>query len=303
MQKTDIILVIILLIVLWTIIEQKRLIVTKYIVASKKLPIEFDNTNFVVLSDLHNYKFGNHNERLVKKIESLSPDYIIIAGDMINKQNSCYPSNAFSLIEKLARKYTIYYAYGNHEQRLDKQLSKRHTKDKDSNVLKQIAIRETWFEFRRKLLDLGVIFLDNKSTKIHRKNEKVSITGLSIGREFFTRQNNPAMEEGYLADLVGEVRNEDYQILIAHNPVYFKEYAKWGADLTISGHLHGGLIRLPGVGGLISPQVKFFPKYNAGNFTEKGQQLVVSRGLGSHSMMPRVFNAPEIVLLKMKSEE
>ncbi|MDD3174462.1 MAG: metallophosphoesterase [Herbinix sp.] len=284
----------IMIFIIWTVIEQKQLVTTKYVVASAKLPKALNSTSFVVLADLHNYNFGKNNERLVKRIDELSPEFIIIAGDMINKSAACYPSNVFRLLEQLAKRYKIFYAYGNHEQRMDRIL--------EMNI-NQNDLSSTWVEFKKILTNLGVIFLDNKSTVFIKNKEKLRITGVSIGREYFIRGKIPAMEEGYIRSLIGEKTKKEYQILIAHNPVYFSEYANWGADLTISGHLHGGLVRLPGVGGVISPQVKLFPKYNSGNFAENGQQMVVSRGLGSHSMMPRVFNAPEIVYITMKNQD
>lgn len=293
MQTGFIIIGIILLFVIWALIERKQLVITKYSVDSKRLPKEFDGTNFVVLADLHNYVFGEKNERLVKRIEELAPEFIVIAGDMINKRNSCYPSHAFSLLEQLAGKYKIYYAYGNHEQRMDKLI----TENKDQSMA---CISSTWIEYKELLRKMKVIFLNNESSFLIKNNKTMMITGVSIEQKFFERNKIPNMEANYLNSLLGHKPEADYQLLIAHNPVYFTNYTKWGADLTISGHLHGGLVRLPGVGGVISPQVKFFPKYNAGNFSEMGQEMIVSRGLGSHSNMPRLFNIPEIVYVTLK---
>lgn len=284
--------------ILWTAIEQKQLATTKYVVASDRLPQTLNNTSFVVLADLHNYNFGTNNERLVRRIDKLSPEFIIVAGDMINKSVACYPSNAFSLLEQLAKKYKIYYAYGNHEQRIE------NIRKIGNEYLSEAQIKScsTWVEYKEKLEKLNVTFLDNQSI-IHTKNkEKFRITGVSIDKMYFERSKIPPMAEDYLKLLIGEKQDDNYQILIAHNPVYFERYSSWGADLTISGHLHGGLVRLPGVGGVISPQVRLFPKYNAGNYAENGQQMVVSRGLGSHSGMPRVLNVPEIVLITLKNK-
>lgn len=293
MQTGHIVLGIIVVIIIWAIIEQKQLVTTKYSVESSRLPKAFDNTNIVVLADLHNYKFGKNNVRLAKQIDKLSPEFIVIAGDMINKKDSCYPSNAFDLLDQLSKKYKIFYAYGNHEQRLERLITENKGNDLD-------VACSTWIEYKKLLIAKGIVFLDNEGVTVHKKKESLEIIGISIGQKFFERHIIPEMEEGYLTSLIGTSKEGSFRILIAHNPVYFPDYAKWGADLTISGHLHGGLVRLPGIGGLISPQVKFFPKYNAGNFTEDGQQMVVSRGLGSHSYMPRLFNAPEIVQITMK---
>jgi predicted MPP superfamily phosphohydrolase len=82
--------------------------------------------------------------------------------------------------------------------------------------------------------------------------------------------------------------------------MYFKEYIGWRADLVLSGHVHGGLVRLPFIGGVISPQVRLFPKYDAGLFSEQGYNMVVSRGLGTHSYMPRFFNPPQLLVIKIK---
>lgn len=306
MQTGLIIIGLILILILWTAIEQKQLVITKYIVASKKLPKAFHETRLVILADLHNYNFGRENDRLVKRIEELKPDYILIAGDMINKRVESYPSHAFHLLEKLAEKYGIYYAYGNHEQRMELLLEERAaeaSEGKEGKASAQDMQCTAWMDYKKILKDMGVIFLDNESTYLHRDKQKLRITGVSIGKEFFMKGRLTVMEEQYLTALLGTVPQEDYQLLLAHNPLYFQNYADWGADLTVSGHLHGGLVRLPGVGGVLSPQVRFFPKYNAGNFTSKGQEMVVSRGLGSHSMMPRLFNIPEIVSITLKSEE
>ena len=89
-----------------------------------------------------------------------------------------------------------------------------------------------------------------------------------------------------------------YSILLAHNPLYYPAYRDWGADLTLSGHVHGGIIRIPGKGGLLSPDVTFFPKYDGGHFRENGKDLIVSRGLGNHFLV-RVMNPPELLVVTL----
>ena len=85
--------------------------------------------------------------------------------------------------------------------------------------------------------------------------------------------------------------------MLAHHPAYFDAYASWGADLTLSGHLHGGMIRLPFVGGLVSPQMRLFPKYDKGLYTKKGKKLIVSAGLANHTVNIRINNPPELVVI------
>lgn len=291
---------IILFLILWAKIELKLLVLTCYRVVAKTLPKQFSGTSFVVLADLHNNSFGRMNERLIKKIHKLSPDFILVAGDNINKKEQAYPSNGFYLLERLVKDFSVYYAYGNHEQKLER-LPSLYADAEEDSAWKNLY--STWVECKERLKKAGVIFLDNESAVIERQGAKLRITGISIGAEYFSMNSAQMMPVSYIENLIGKCQGEGYQLLIAHNPVFFKQYAAWGADLTVSGHLHGGMVRLPGVGGMISPQAKFFPKYHCGKFTEKGKEMIVSRGLGSHSVMPRLFNIPELVYVTLETEQ
>lgn len=100
--------------------------------------------------------------------------------------------------------------------------------------------------------------------------------------------------------LIGEADENSFEILIAHNPVYAEEYAKWGADIILSGHLHGGIVRIPFWRGVVSPQISLFPKYSGGNYQIGDSNLIVSRGLGMHTIKIRLFNEAEVVVLDIK---
>lgn len=292
--------ILILFYVTWASFDQKMLVTTEYQIVSPKIGREFNGTGFIVLADLHNHGFGKDNERLLHKIYKLSPDFILIAGDMVNKKEPCLPGNAFTLLEQLSKRYPVYYSYGNHEQRLE-QLGKEINETSD---LKLKETYSTWIEYKNRLIKNNVTFLDNESVVIMKTNERIRISGVSLDRSFFEKFSLTNMPKDYLSSLLGNRREniEDYQILIAHNPFYFREYAYWGADLILSGHLHGGIIRIPGFRGIISPQVRLFPKYDAGRFTEAGHDMIVSRGLGSHSFMLRMFNPPELIFVRLLSD-
>ncbi len=324
MEANQIIIALILLILIWTLIEQKLLITSRYQIKSQGLPKEWDGTNIVVLADLHNCSFGKNNERLVKRIDKLAPDYILVVGDMINKRAASYPSNSFLLLESLAKKYKIYYSYGNHEQKLDdyekaidqvtsedaklpsKQLQSNGQSTtatgENSNLEQPKELYSSWLKYRNNLTQRNINFLDNKSVSLTKKGASIRITGFSMSLEYFERHKMLELSQSYLKESIGENRKNEYQILMAHHPFYFKDYAAWGADLVVSGHVHGGMVRLPGIGGLLSPQAKFFPKYQSGLYKENSKVMVVSRGLGSHSIMPRLFNIPEIVFLRLEKE-
>lgn len=308
---------IIIILVLWARIEEKLIMTTTYHIPSKNLGKEFDNTAFVVLADLHNKSFGKENKVLIQKINKLKPDFIVIAGDMITKRYSCLPSNAFSLVEGLAKKYKIYYAYGNHEQYMELLSSKNEDMDKElklnqkpnqieePNHIEELNHNQelyySWVQYKEELSNLGVIFLDNKDITIMKNKDKICISGITLNKEYYEWKATTEMQQGHLNTLL-QKREGAFQILVAHNPVYFKEYTNWGADLILAGHLHGGMVRLPFIGGLISPQAKFLPKYDAGKFTDNEQNMIVTRGVGSHSSMPRLFNPPELVYVKLSSK-
>jgi predicted MPP superfamily phosphohydrolase len=155
-------------------------------------------------------------------------------------------------------------------------------------------------EYKERLESLGVHFLVNEQVRISHMDENLVITGLVIGRKYFKKLKQPKLNTEYLQNLVGIADKQCYNILIAHNPVYFSNYIEWGADLIVSGHIHGGIIRLPAAGGVISPQYKFFPKYDAGKFETNERTMLVSRGLGLHTIKIRVFNRPELMVVTLE---
>ena len=135
------------------------------------------------------------------------------------------------------------------------------------------------------------------SVPFEKNGRKLMIAGYEAEISYFSRFNRkiPSLEE--LKSHLGEKDPETETVLLAHNPMFFSVYKEWGADLTFSGHLHGGYIRIPGIGGVISPQFQLFPKYDRGVFEEEGHTLCVSAGLGDHTISPRFFNPAELPIL------
>ena len=276
--------VILLIFTLYVIYENHHLEITHYTIRSKRIPKAFHGVKLVVLADLHNNKYGRDNIKLRNEINKIHPDYILVAGDMIVSSEPDNLSIPYNLLSELAKTYPVYYGLGNHEQRL---LPKENYQYKNYEL------------FKDNLQKLGVKFLENERVKVNRNGEEISITGLVIDMDYYKKLKQPEMYEGYVENLVGIPEKKCYNILIAHNPVYFKLYTKWGADLILSGHLHGGIIRLPGLGGFISPQYKFMPKYDAGLFEENEKVMLVSRGLGLHTIKLRVHNRPELMVVTL----
>ena len=152
--------------------------------------------------------------------------------------------------------------------------------------------------YMEELSQMGIEPLVNERAQLPDVN--VSVCGVAIGKEYYRRFHSRRMEPEYLTELLGEPSRDSYQILIAHNPEYFDAYAAWGADLVVSGHVHGGIMRLPFLGGVLSPNLTLFPKYDGGRFEQNGSVMLLSRGLGTHTIPLRIFNPGELPVIHMK---
>ncbi|MDD2973457.1 MAG: metallophosphoesterase [Lachnospiraceae bacterium] len=251
----------------------------EYTVSSPKI---HGNEKIIVLSDLHNQSYGKENEKLLQAIYAEDPDAIYVAGDMITSEVSASMENAISLMEKLAEKYPIYYGMGNHEYKLSM------FPEKFGNMY-QI--------YEDKMQKAGVRILRNEHIYLPESN--IDVCGLEIERTYFAKMQKKKMPEAYVEKLAGHPRRDAFQILIAHNPDYFPQYAAWGADLVLSGHIHGGIMRLPLLGGVISPTLQLFPHYDGGRFEEGTSTMILSRGLGMHTLHIRIFNPGELVVIHL----
>ncbi len=243
--------------------------VTFYQIRSDKVS---DNIRIVELADLHNNEFGKDNGDLVKKIAALHPDIIIYAGDMMNYKNSDY-SVIFDLSDKLCEIAPIYACYGNNE--LDQYLFK----DKS---------------FTKQLEEHNVELLSNEAMDVVVGRTTMQFIAISDGLEQFDVPTNNAKK--FIEKL--EPTN-DCRICLTHYPeLFFEKLQNRDIDIAFTGHAHGGQIRLPKIGGIYSTGEGFLPKLTSGvNEMEDGTQVVVSRGLGSHGILPRINNQPELVVV------
>lgn len=262
------------------IADSNRFVVAEHTITSAKIRKPY---TFVLLSDLHNKSYGKDNERLMEAIDRIQPDSVIVAGDMYTAEKGSGTDEALKLMERLAAKYPVYYGNGNHEQKTD--------------MLKEVY-GSLYVDYAKKLQKAGVHHLVNEHMILPGYN--IDLCGSMIGKEYFSRFNKYPMHESYLNNLLGEAKTEQYQILIAHNPDYFPNYAAWGADLVLSGHIHGGIINVPFLGGAVSPAVRLFPKYDGGLFQEGSSVMLLSRGLGTHTIPVRMFNPGELPVVHLK---
>ena len=233
------------------------------------------------LSDYHEAVNGKMNDRLISKAKELAPDLILIGGDMVNGKTAEEDIRpALGLINGLADVAPVYYAFGNHE--------KRMIEHSDGDGYH-------WDVYEREL-DPRVHCLVNESTEFGLPGGKVRIAGLDMAHPYFRRKGDALTKEaveGYL----GKAKKDLPLILLAHDPSWGKVYEAWGADLTLAGHYHGGVIRLPLIGGFISPKFALFPHYDYGYYKDGDGKMLVTNGLGQHTIPVRFCNIPEMVLV------
>lgn len=264
------------------LIDGNRFRTVHYTVESGKIKKEH---LFVVLSDLHNKEYGKGNHKLIRKIEEMSPEGILIAGDILTAKPEYSTEKASQLILHLSRKFPVCYGMGNHETRL---------------FLYPEVYGDMGKKYEETIGKAGVRLLKNESLILE---DNIIVSGLDLERKYYKRFKKREMEEEYLNRALGEKKEEMFQILLAHNPDYFEEYSSWGADLVLSGHIHGGVMRLPFLGGVVSPAVRFFPKYDGGMFWQNNSCMILSRGLGMHTIPIRIFNPGELVVLHLKPKK
>jgi uncharacterized protein len=239
------------------------------------------------LSDLHSKTFGRGNTRLIRQIRKADPHLLLMTGDMLNATDDD-GAVVIALIRSLGGRCPIYYSLGNHEQ-----LAKQYAGETGS---------QKYAAFLESLETLGVILLDNARAELFLQDTAVELYGFTLPLNYYTGDKvenflfERGLKEGTLEEYLGTPDPEALTILMAHSPKFFEEYREWGAHVTFSGHVHGGLIRIPGLGGLLAPQQGFFPEYSGGMYRREGQTLLVNRGKGSHLLNLRVNNRPHVVV-------
>lgn len=252
-------------------LDQQSRIQTETVQAdSPRLPAAFDGFRVVQVSDLHGREFGEGNERLLKAVADLSPDLIAITGDIIDD------AGQFSMIapvaEGLAAIAPTYYVTGNHEW----------------------AIREA-YTVKALLRECGVTVLSNQFITLERGGEQIVLAGIDDPNGPYDQKTPDELAEEISAAL-----GDPYVLLLAHRNEYYKVYERCGFDLTLCGHAHGGLIRLPFTDGLIGNDRRFFPDHTAGLYGLEDGALMVSRGLGNNTVpIPsfRLFNRPHLPVI------
>ena len=236
------------------------------------LPEGFDGCRIAVLSDLHGAEFGENNQELFAAVAQESPDYIVYLGDLEDHYRGPAAGYAETVAAGLTAIAPTYYVTGNHEW----------------GIGDVPALKET-------LAAHGVSALSNQFVPLERNGDIIVLAGIDDPNGY-ADQKTP--EE--VAAEVYAAYGDPFWVLLAHrNDRFESQYSLLGADLVLSGHGHGGIIRLPFTDGLLSTNRTFFPSYTAGLYEENGSCLFVTRGLGNSGPTFRLFNRPEVAVLTL----
>lgn len=282
LNKKSVLIVSVLIILclgIWTLWGNTALEVNEYEIVSDRIPEAFSGFRIAQVSDLHNAEFGEGNEKLIELLSQTDPDMIVITGDLIDSRHTDIEI-ALEFARQAIKLAPVYYVSGNHEARVPE-----------------------YEDLKIGLVKAGTVILENQKIQIIREGESISILGI----------DDPSFQEEYLfgdavsvtSSALSELQNESdgYTVLLAHRPELFETYVDAGVDLVFSGHAHGGQFRLPFIGGLVAPNQGFFPKYDAGLFSEGSTNMIVSRGVGNSIIPIRFNNRPEIVLVTLSNRK
>ena len=271
MRKTHwwILPVLAILVVLTLIALDERLTLRTYTVASPKLTAE---VRLAVVTDFHS---SDNADDVVAMVASCAPDAVLLVGDMFDDDIANRPTErTLSLMRQLSAQYPCYYVSGNHE---------AWTGEMDA--------------LYQQTEEAGVTVLRMSSGVLTVRGQRIALCGIPDPYEMVF-SGAPDTEE-QLRQALEDVDSADFTVLLAHRPELLAKYAQFPLDLVVSGHAHGGQVRIPGVlNGLYAPNQGCFPKLAGGAYTQDGTTLIVSRGLAVRTRLPRIFNRPEVVLVR-----
>ncbi len=254
--------------------QNETLEVTHYTVQSEKLPRSFDGYKIVLLTDIHGKVFEGDNAPLYEAIEAQEADMLCLVGDLIDEGVAGSKEVVANLLRTCELPGQVYAVSGNHD-----------------------VWTEGFNAFVQELEEAyPITFLENESVQIEKNGETLTLSGIS---DPDTWDEAEAMEYVAAAD-ASIKKGTGYQILLFHRANMLDYFNDKAYDLILSGHMHGGQVRLPFVGGLKSPHGDWFPKYSGGRYDAEGKTYIVSRGVGNAVRVPRLFNRPELVVVTLQ---
>lgn len=278
MKKTAIIILGVLAALLITvgIALNPMLGVTNYSFVSEKVPPSLDGYKIAVVADVQSLDYTSAKPEIENKLAEIKPDLIALVGDIYDINVDVTKGKGLTFFENIAEIAPCVYVTGNHE---------AYYSISEMDYLMS--------ECRR----IGIICPEGGVYQVAAEDGKIYVTGLDD-----PRQLTGEYLKGYFDEKLGGAKDKNsLSILLFHRTDLLDMLSGYGFDLILSGHIHGGQIRLPFIGGLMSPDhMTWFPKYSAGRYDlDGGTEAIVSRGIGNTKNIPRVFNSPEIVVVTL----
>lgn len=268
-----------LAVLVWALVRDSanRLTQTEYTLECENLPRSFDGFRIVQLSDLHLAQFGEENEKLLRLTAAQEPDIIALTGDFLQSGDLRVEGQAKSLEPLFAALSEIapcYFVSGNHDWA-------------SGDIEELVAALET----------MGVKYLRNEYVTLEREGKSIVLAGVEDPNGYA----NQLKPEG-LVDIIYSEQPDSFRILLAHRNYWATEYPDLQVDIILCGHAHGGIVRLPFLGGVLGNEGELFPGYEDGAHRVGRYEMVVSRGLGNSVMPPRFLNNPEIVTVVLRAK-
>ena len=263
-------LVLIIILILIISILYSHFVIDKrrYYIKSNKID---KNLKIIFLSDLHN---RDVSKKILDIINIEKPDIVLFGGDMVEYEIST--SRVFFELQKKIKEKK-YYTFGNHENYVE-----------DINKYINMVKKE------------DIVLLNNESKMI---TKNINLIGFWSDIDKYVKYKNSTLTKRYILNKIGKVDTKKFNIMLAHNPLEFDVYCQTKVDLVLSGHIHGGLFKIPFLGGLLSPNLRFFPKYYDGLYKKDNTMMIVSSGLGHSNVIPiRINNPGEVVIINLIKE-
>lgn len=263
----------------WVAWDNGRIVVTDYVVTSENLPKEFDGYKIAQISDLHNDEFGENNCELIALLQEVKPDMIAITGDLLDSRRTNV-EKADCFVRQAVEIAPCYYVTGNHESR-----------------------RKEYLVLEERMKKAGVTILRDEKVMLKRDDAEFTVAGMEDPC-FYVKADKfktiPKSVHRRVSKLMADT--EGFVLLLSHRPELFDIYCQYGVDVALTGHVHGGQFRIPGLGGIVAPNQGFFGKYDAGLYERGEAKMILSRGLGQSIFPFRVNNPPELVVVELKTE-
>ena len=280
MKRVLVVIVLIAALCAWVFRANAALQVTEISVESPDIPEEFDGFRIAQVSDLHDAHLGKEHGKLIGALRDARPDIIVLTGDMVDSSRTDI-ENTIGFACHVVGIAPTYYVNGNHEALIA---------DREYEILTD------------RLRTCGVTILEDECTEISRGEHSVRLIGLNDIGHLDVAGVNAKIEamRQTLERLLAE--NAGFSVVLSHRPELMDAYAQTSADLVLTGHAHGGQIRLPFIGGIIAPGQGLFPEYDSGLYTQNNTKMIVSRGIGNSIVPIRVNNRPELLIAELNKQ-